>query len=181
MADPISVDIPHKLGLAGARARIEKGVGKLASFIPGASVTEHRWDGDILLFTVEAMGQRVASRVEVLENRIRASFDLPPMLHLFAGNPFPDATPEFFAAMSKTLSLGLAYQVAIDAPFVTMHKSDVIRLGAELHVPFELTLSCMNPRQGLHCGQCSKCRERRDAFHEAGIEDPTSYASRPLR
>jgi len=85
MADPISVDIPHKLGLAGARARIEKGVGKLASFIPGASVTEHRWDGDILLFTVEAMGQRVASRVEVLENRIRASFDLPPMLHLFAG------------------------------------------------------------------------------------------------
>ena len=98
-----------------------------------------------------------------------------------AGNPFPDATPEFFAAMSKTLSLGLAYQVAIDAPFVTMHKSDVIRLGAELHVPFELTLSCMNPRQGLHCGQCSKCRERRDAFHEAGIEDPTSYASRPLR
>ena len=98
-----------------------------------------------------------------------------------AGNPFPDATPEFFAAMSTTLSLGLAHQIAIDAPFVTMHKSDVIRLGAELNVPFELTLSCMNPRQGLHCGQCSKCRERRDAFHEAGIADPTAYASRPIR
>src|SRR6185503_20479709 len=98
-----------------------------------------------------------------------------------AGNPFPDATPEFFAAMSRTLSLGLAHEIAIDAPFVTMHKSDVIRLGAELKVPFELTLSCMNPRQGLHCGQCSKCRERRDAFHEAGIADPTAYASRPIR
>lgn len=98
-----------------------------------------------------------------------------------AGNPFPDATPEFFAAMSRTLSLGLAHDVAIDAPLVTMHKSDVIRLGAELGVPFELTLSCMNPRQGLHCGQCSKCRERRDAFHEAGIDDPTAYASRPIR
>lgn len=98
-----------------------------------------------------------------------------------AGNPFPDATPEFFAAMSRTLSLGLAHAVAIDAPLVTMHKSDVIRLGAELGVPFELTLSCMNPRQGLHCGQCSKCRERRDAFHEAGIDDPTAYASRPIR
>jgi 7-cyano-7-deazaguanine synthase len=83
--------------------------------------------------------------------------------------------------MSKTLSLGLAHHVAIDAPFVTMHKSDVIRLGVELKVPFELTLSCMNPRQGLHCGQCSKCRERRDAFHDAGIDDPTSYASTPLR
>ena len=98
-----------------------------------------------------------------------------------AGNPFPDATVEFFAAMSRTLSMGLAHDVAVVAPFVTMHKSDVIRLGAELNVPFELTLSCMNPRAGLHCGQCSKCRERRDAFHEAGISDPTSYASTPVR
>jgi 7-cyano-7-deazaguanine synthase len=98
-----------------------------------------------------------------------------------AGNPFPDATPEFFSAMAGALSLGLAHQITVAAPFVEMDKSDVIRLGAELEVPFELTLSCMNPRQGLHCGQCSKCRERRDAFHEAGITDPTAYASRPLR
>jgi 7-cyano-7-deazaguanine synthase len=98
-----------------------------------------------------------------------------------AGNPFPDATLEFFAAMSRTLSMGLAHDVAVVAPFVTMHKSDVIRLGAELNVPFELTLSCMNPRAGLHCGQCSKCRERRDAFHDAEIGDPTAYASTPLR
>jgi 7-cyano-7-deazaguanine synthase len=98
-----------------------------------------------------------------------------------AGNPFPDATAEFFTAMSRTLSLGLAHEIAIDAPFATMHKSDVIRLGVELKVPFELTLSCMNPRRGLHCGQCSKCRERRDAFHDAGVDDPTSYASQPVR
>jgi 7-cyano-7-deazaguanine synthase len=98
-----------------------------------------------------------------------------------AGNPFPDATMEFFGSMARTLSLGLAHAITVAAPFVEMHKSEVIRLGAELGVPFELTLSCMNPRQGLHCGQCSKCRERRDAFHEAGITDPTAYASRPLR
>ena len=98
-----------------------------------------------------------------------------------AGNPFPDATPEFFSTMARALSLGLAHPITVTAPFVEMDKSDVIRLGAELGVPFELTLSCMNPRQGLHCGQCSKCRERRDAFHEAGFADPTAYASRPLR
>ncbi|MES1974094.1 MAG: polyhydroxyalkanoic acid system family protein [Pseudomonadota bacterium] len=85
MSDPISVDIPHKLGLAGARARIDRGIGKLASFVPGGTVTEHRWEGDTLVFTLEAMGQRVASRLEVLETRIHASFDLPPMLRLFAG------------------------------------------------------------------------------------------------
>jgi 7-cyano-7-deazaguanine synthase len=98
-----------------------------------------------------------------------------------AGNPFPDATPEFFSTMARALSLGLAYNIAIDAPFVSKDKSEVVRLGVELEVPLELTLSCMNPQQGLHCGECSKCRERRDAFHEAGVVDPTTYATAPIR
>jgi len=98
-----------------------------------------------------------------------------------AGNPFPDATPEFFASMSRTLSLGLAHDITIDAPLAHMHKSDVVRLGLELDVPLELTLSCMNPDQGRHCGRCSKCRERRDAFLEIGANDPTEYVVRPAR
>jgi 7-cyano-7-deazaguanine synthase len=57
----------------------------------------------------------------------------------------------------------------------------VIRLGVELGVPLALTLSCMNPRDSRHCGQCSKCRERRDAFRDAGVPDPTAYAVAPIR
>lgn len=98
-----------------------------------------------------------------------------------AGNPFPDATPQFFETMARALSLGLGHTIVVDAPFLSMEKSDVIRLGMELGVPLELTLSCMNPQEGRHCGQCSKCRERRDAFHDAGIPDPTIYAAVPLR
>ena len=98
-----------------------------------------------------------------------------------AGNPFPDATAEFFAAMARALSLGLAHDLEVVTPFSSMDKSDVIRLGVSLGVPLELTLSCMNPKEGAHCGQCSKCRERRDAFHEAGVPDPTSYATVPVR
>jgi 7-cyano-7-deazaguanine synthase len=98
-----------------------------------------------------------------------------------AGNPFPDATPQFFETMARALSLGLAHTVTVDAPFLSMEKSDVITLGVELGIPLELTLSCMNPQDGRHCGQCSKCRERRDAFHDAGILDPTTYAAIPLR
>lgn len=92
-----------------------------------------------------------------------------------AGNPFPDATPEFFRAMGLALGLGLARSMVVEAPFAKLHKADVIRLGASLGVPLGATLSCMNPRDGMHCGLCSKCRERRDAFAEAGVADPTDY------
>ena len=98
-----------------------------------------------------------------------------------SGNPFPDATPEFFAAMAHALSMGLAHPLEVATPFVHLHKEDVIKLGVSLGVPFECTLSCMNPQGGLHCGQCSKCRERRDAFRSAGVDDPTRYATAPPR
>lgn len=98
-----------------------------------------------------------------------------------AGNPFPDATPTFFAAMGRAVSLGLAHELAVVAPLAGMHKADVIRLGVDLEVPLAATLSCMSPRDGMHCGRCSKCRERRDAFAAAGIEDPTEYSTPPPR
>ncbi len=101
-----------------------------------------------------------------------------------AGNPFPDATAEFFAAMARALSLGLAHPIEVAAPFAGMAKREVIRLGVELGVPLELTLSCMSPHEPaaagdeagpVHCGRCSKCRERREAFASAGTTDRTRY------
>lgn len=92
-----------------------------------------------------------------------------------AGNPFPDATPAFFTQMARALSLGLAHEIVISAPYSHLHKADVIRLGARLGVPLDLTLSCMNPPGDRHCGRCSKCRERQQAFAAAGLADPTRY------
>ncbi len=98
-------------------------------------------------------------------------------------NPFPDATPAFRSSIAQTLSLGLAHPLDVDAPFASSSKADVIRRGLALGVPFDLTLSCMNPvnpvnlENPVHCGMCSKCRERHDAFLEAGVDDPTTYAS----
>lgn len=95
-------------------------------------------------------------------------------------NPFPDATPEFRNAMNLALTRGLAHELVIDAPYAKVNKAEVIRRGAALGLPLELTLSCMNPvpvdAGARHCGLCSKCRERHDAFLEAGTTDPTDYA-----
>lgn len=93
-----------------------------------------------------------------------------------AGNPFPDATPEFFDTMSRAMSLGLARTVEIAAPFRDLRKPDVIRLGLTLGVPLEQTMSCMSPNGDRHCGGCNKCRERQEAFAEARLPDPTVYA-----
>jgi len=107
------------------------------------------------------------------------------VLGTLAHNPFPDATPEFRSAMARALSLGLAHDLRIDAPYAGTSKAEVIRRGAALGVPFALTMSCMNPRpladdpkQAIHCGECSKCRERHDAFVDAGVADPTMYATK---
>jgi 7-cyano-7-deazaguanine synthase len=103
------------------------------------------------------------------------------VLGTLAHNPFPDATPAFRSAMAAALSLGLAHPLTIDAPFAGVGKAEVIRRGTALGVPLPLTLSCMNPRgvRGiLHCGTCSKCRERHDAFVQAGIVDDTEYVDR---
>lgn len=85
MTDPVEVDIPHKLGREAARARIAGGIGKLESYIPGGTVTENRWDGDRLSFTVTALGQRAQATVDVLDDRAHVAMMLPPMLALFAG------------------------------------------------------------------------------------------------
>lgn len=108
------------------------------------------------------------------------------VLGTLANNPFPDATAEFFSAMARALSLGLNHSIDVATPLAMMHKEEVILLGHRLGVPFELTLSCMNPQMPeeagstgalpMHCGLCSKCRERRDAFVAAGVVDPTPYA-----
>src|SRR5262245_51735474 len=109
---------------------------------------------------------------------LAARFEIPRIaLGPLAGNPFPDATPDFFATMQRALSLGLDRRIDIATPLTGFHKDRVVQLGAELGVPLELSMSCMNPQGDRHCDKCSKCRERRDAFRDAGVKGRTVYVS----
>ncbi|PCD02524.1 hypothetical protein COC42_14010 [Sphingomonas spermidinifaciens] len=86
MSEPVTVEVPHNLSNEDLHRRIDAGIGKLGAMIPGGEVCEHHWENDRLMtFTLQAMGQRVGAKIELLEGRVRAELALPPMLAMFAG------------------------------------------------------------------------------------------------
>lgn len=85
---------------------------------------------------------------------------------------YPDCRREFYEAFEKAARLGTCEEISIQAPFSDMRKSDVIKAGAELGVPFELTWSCYLDG-AKHCGRCESCVNRKKAFSEAAVPDPT--------
>lgn len=95
------------------------------------------------------------------------------VLGTLKGNPFGDATPAFFRAMGACLTQALAHPIRIMAPLAGLRKAQVVR--AARAAPVHLTFSCLRPVGFRHCGRCNKCAERRRAFRQAGLVDPTRY------
>jgi 7-cyano-7-deazaguanine synthase len=96
-------------------------------------------------------------------------------LAVLAGNPFPDATEDFFVAFQNVVNKAIGYNVQVLRPYAHLHKADVLRRAPE--APLVLTFSCIQPVGGRHCGRCNKCAERQKAFAAAGVHDPTEYAA----
>ena len=92
---------------------------------------------------------------------------------------YPDCTPEFIGAMANAVYVGTYFKVRLAAPFSNTTKSEIIRMGSILQVPYELTWSCYKGGE-KHCGVCPTCRARAEAFSEAGVVDPTQYEVNPL-
>jgi 7-cyano-7-deazaguanine synthase len=87
---------------------------------------------------------------------------------------YPDCRREFYEAFEKAAQLGTDMKISIEAPFSGRPKSEIIKIGATLGVSFEYTWSCYFNRL-KHCGKCESCINRKKAFEEAGIYDPTEY------
>lgn len=89
---------------------------------------------------------------------------------------YPDCRPAFvdaFRAMQACALEGM-WEIELYAPFVGTDKAGILREGIRLGVPYELTWSCYKGG-AQHCGRCGTCVERREAFHLAGMPDPTAY------
>lgn len=96
---------------------------------------------------------------------------------------YPDCRPEFIDAMQRALNLGTrdgveGRGVAIEAPLIHMTKAEIVQLGTDLGVDYARTVSCYQPDEsGAACGRCDACRLRAQGFADAGLPDPTRYAS----
>jgi 7-cyano-7-deazaguanine synthase len=96
---------------------------------------------------------------------------------------YPDCRPEYLDAFQRVIVAGTRSGVEhgepeLIAPLVMMSKADIIRCGVGLGVDYSTTHSCYDPNaNGFACGHCDSCILRRRGFEEAGVADPTHYAS----
>lgn len=91
---------------------------------------------------------------------------------------YADCRPDYFNALNLALRLGTIdsrdENLQLIAPFIDFTKAEIIQTGQKLGVPFAATWSCYDG-QKQHCGKCGTCRQRKQAFIEAEITDPTEY------
>ena len=86
MPPPLTINLPHQLGRAVARQRLEEGFARLVDQLPGAAgACVQRWDGDRMQFSVTAMGQKVSGVIEVLDASVLMEIELPGILGVPAG------------------------------------------------------------------------------------------------
>lgn len=91
-----------------------------------------------------------------------------------AGDAYPDCSPEFTKAINDAIYLGSGKKVSVVGPFVNMHKKDIVKIGLDLKVPYELTWSCYEGHDKA-CGKCGTCIDRIKAFEANGVKDPICY------
>jgi len=93
-----------------------------------------------------------------------------------AGNHaiYPDCRPEFVEAMKILLEIGDYKKIKLYAPYINISKTDIVKKGLSLNIPYKDTWSCYKGKE-LPCGKCGTCIERLEAFRDVGIVDPLKY------
>ena len=87
---------------------------------------------------------------------------------------YPDCRKGFIDAMSEAMRNGTYKGITIDAPYTTITKTDIAKIGKSLGIDYSKTYSCYKGGE-KHCGKCGTCVERKEALRDACIEDPTEY------
>lgn len=88
-----------------------------------------------------------------------------------AQSAYPDCSSEFNDAINKAIYTGSGNQLKVVGPFVNCTKADIVKMGLELSVPYELTWSCYEGGE-KPCGVCGTCIDRQKAFEKNNVKDP---------
>ena len=87
---------------------------------------------------------------------------------------YPDCKPNFIAAIDSAAKAGTYVNVSVVAPYTNISKTDIAKRGKALGIDYAETWSCYKGGD-THCGKCGTCVERKEALHDAGIDDNTVY------
>lgn len=87
---------------------------------------------------------------------------------------YPDCRKEFIKSMSDAMTNGTYEHIKVFAPYTSLSKTQIARIGKEIGIDYSKTYSCYKGGE-KHCGTCGTCVERKEALHDAGIEDLTEY------
>lgn len=90
------------------------------------------------------------------------------------GSAYADCSPEFAEAMDKAINIGTYNKISVCRPLINLNKAQVVKIGLDLKVPYELTWSCYEGKEKA-CGKCGTCIDRLKAFKENGVEDKIEY------
>lgn len=168
----------------------------MARLLPGSSQTDVSTEVPEGHYEEESMKQTVVPNRNMVMLSIAAAVALARGIDVVAFGAhggdhaiYPDCRPAFVLQLNRALAAADWKLVQVEAPFLRIglvseqdgsspldpwNKSDIVRCGHMLGVPFHMTWTCY---KGLekHCGKCGSCRERKDAFKDAGVIDPTLY------
>lgn len=137
----------------------QNGEGKVSTYVP--------FRNGLMLSAVAALAQSIYPEDDV-DIYLGAHADDA------AGRAYADCSEEFTSAMNTAIVIGTYGKVRVVAPLVNMNKSEVVKTGLALNVPYELTWSCYEGGDKA-CGKCGTCVDRLAAFKANGVKDPIEY------
>lgn len=162
-------------------------ISNLQELLKGSSLTDDSVDVPHGYYAEENMRKTVVPNRNMIMLAIAAGWAvsqkadvLATAIHAGDHYIYPDCRPAFFAALNAALISGNEGHAAptfhLYAPYLYVTKVEIAKEGSQLGVPYELTWTCYEGGD-VHCGVCGACQERRAGFREAGVVDPTVYAS----
>jgi 7-cyano-7-deazaguanine synthase len=173
-------------GLLGAKEFLEVDVGYFRQFGTSALVDEDIPVNDFRdsngsipkTYVPFRNGNLLAMATSFAESREADAIFIGVQSSDFSG--YPDCREEFIRAFQRAVDLGTAQEkpIRLMTPFVHLNKTEILKRGFELGVPYEQTWSCYSNNDAA-CGVCESCHFRLEAFRALGVEDPIPYEVRP--